>query len=224
VNNYELVIEEKSKEINELTVKLQNFELTAKSLENKNIQELHEQLKLKDEKVSNLQKELEESTTKMQEYKLILTKFEEVEDLQNLLIQENGQLKKQVTEQQIKLHDLELQAQQQNKEELTSLLMTNKKLKEIEDFTKKLMLLMDANIKGEELPIELVLQHNRKVQDGLTKHQKLSLQNELKNSTIKSLASQNLTMTEDLSKCYIKYMDKLCEFYAVKYGSECNIQ
>jgi len=160
----------------------------------------------------------------MEEYKLVLTKFEEVEDLQNMLIQENSQLKKQVTEQQIKLQDLELQSQQQNKEELTALLMTNKKLKEVEDFTKKLMLVMDANIKGEELPIELVLQHNRKINDALTKHQKLSLQNELKNSTIKSLASQNLTMTENLSKCYVKYMDKICEFYAVKYGSECNLQ
>jgi len=83
---------------------------------------------------------------------------------------------------------------------------------------------MDANLKGEELPIELVLQHNRKIQDGLTKHQKMSLQNELKNSTIKSLASQNLTNAEDISKSYVKYMDKICEFYAMKYGSECNFQ
>jgi len=44
---------------------------------------------------------------------MIITKLEEVEDLQNMLIQENGQLKKQVTEQQVKLHDMELQAQQQ---------------------------------------------------------------------------------------------------------------
>jgi len=112
----------------------------------------------------------------------------------------------------------------QNKEELTSLLLTNKKLKEIEDFTKKLMLVMEANIKGEELPIELVLQHNRRVQEGLTKHQKMMLQNELKDSTIKSLTLQNLALTEDLSKCYVKYMDKICELYAVKYGNECNLQ
>jgi len=53
------VIEEKNKEINELNMKLQNFELDAKSLENKTIQELNERLKSKDEQVSNLQKELE---------------------------------------------------------------------------------------------------------------------------------------------------------------------
>ena len=53
------MIEEKNKEINELNMKLQNFELDAKSLENKTIQELNERLKSKDEQVSNLQKELE---------------------------------------------------------------------------------------------------------------------------------------------------------------------
>ena len=53
------MIEEKNKEINELSLKLQNFELDAKSLENKTIQELNDRLKSKDEQVSNLQKELE---------------------------------------------------------------------------------------------------------------------------------------------------------------------
>ncbi len=113
VTNYEGVIEEKNQEINDLTLKLKNFQISAQSLENKNIEALNEQLKSKDEEILGLEKELEESAQKMEEFKLILTKFEEVEDLQNKLIEENAYLKKQTNEQQIKIIDLETQARQQ---------------------------------------------------------------------------------------------------------------
>lgn len=113
MNSYESVMEEKNKEIHDLTMKLKNFQLDAQSLENKNIEMLNEQLKSKDEKILSLQKELEDSAQKMEEYKLIITKLEEVEDLQNRLIEENAQLKKQTNEQQIKIIDLETQARQQ---------------------------------------------------------------------------------------------------------------
>jgi len=108
------------------------------------------------------------------------------------------------------------------KEELPTLFLTNKKLKEIDDYAKRLMTISESAIKGEEPPIELILKHNRG-KDNLG-HQRKVQDHELKGATIKALNQQNLALSETLHQTYTSYMDRLCENYALKYGNDCNLQ
>lgn len=45
------------------------------------------------------------------------------------------------------------------------LVSSTTKLKDIEDNSSKLVSLLEASIKGEDLPIELILKHNRKLKN-----------------------------------------------------------
>ena len=105
---------------------------------------------------------------------------------------------------------------------MPTLFLTNKKIKEIDDFAKRLMTISEAAIKGDEPPIEMILKHNRG-QDNLGR-QKTVKDSELKGLTIKTLNQQNLALSEGLYQTYTKYMDRLCENYAMKYGNDCNLQ
>lgn len=100
----------------------------------------------------------------------------------------------------------------------------NKKLKDVEDYAKRLMAILEAAIKGEEPPIELILKHNRGAQESINKYNKKLQDNDLKDVTIRHLTQQNLNIVEALHQSYIDYMNKICDNYAIRYGNDCNMQ
>jgi hypothetical protein len=100
------------------------------------------------------------------------------------------------------------------------LLSASRKLKEIDDYAKKLVKIMQSVLKGDEPPIELILKHNR----GLKDKDKLSTESEFRGLTIKQLTQQNLGVIDGLHRSFVQCMDEICDSYALKYGNECNVQ
>lgn len=98
----------------------------------------------------------------------------------------------------------------------------NKKLKDIDEYAKKLLAIVEATLKGEELPIEMILKHNRG-QETTNRYRKYN-ENDNKEYTIKQLIQQGLVVVETLHRTYGDCMDKLCETYVAKYGNDCNLQ
>lgn len=98
--------------------------------------------------------------------------------------------------------------------------LTSKKLKEIEEYSRRLIKILQAAIAGDEPPIELILKHNRAIRE----KSQLQHESDLKAMTLKQLSQQNMLIIENLHNSFIVCMDQICDSYAVKYGNECNVQ
>lgn len=102
---------------------------------------------------------------------------------------------------------------------------TNRKLKDINDYTKRLVDFLEALCKGQEPPIELFLRHNRGLRlMSSGKFDKQALEKELRNMNLRELSRSNLAVVDVVQSTYVDCMDRMCETYAVRYGSECSVQ
>ena len=102
---------------------------------------------------------------------------------------------------------------------------TNKKLKDINDYTRRLVEFLEALSKGEEPPIELFLKHNRGLRIiNSGKYGGKTQEYEYRQMTIKELSQSNLAVVEVVQNTYIDCMDRMCETYAMRYGNECSVQ
>lgn len=166
---------------------------------------------------------------KNSEYTLIEKKIVELGEMQEKLIIENDSLKEKLLAKTVKESDEEamyfavkdyLFSYFQNKDVSGQLLLASKKLKEIDEYTKRLIKILQAAVSGQEPPIELILKHNR-----ATRERELhQAEHEFKSMTVKQISGSNMTLIENLHKGLILCMDEICDTYAIKYGNECNVQ
>lgn len=99
------------------------------------------------------------------------------------------------------------------------MIATTKKVREAEEHSKKLITMLQSSVKGEEVPIEMILKHNRNKDNN-----KPINENELKKMTLQELTQRNLNSVDALNRGFVQCMDQICDEYATKYGSECNVQ
>lgn len=112
-----------------------------------------------------------------------------------------------------------------DREAIEEMTETNKKLKEVNDYTKRLTDFLEAISKGDEPPIELFLRHNRGLRNIFSgKNDKKTLENDSREANIKKLSQANLAVVEVVQSTYVDCMDRMCETYALRYGNECSLQ
>jgi hypothetical protein len=95
----------------------------------------------------------------------------------------------------------------------------SKKLREADEHSRKLMKMLHSSVRGEEVPIEIILKHNRTKETA-----KGANDNELRKLPVKDLTQHNLNAIDELNRNFVQCMDQICDEYASKYGNECNVQ
>lgn len=155
----------------------------------------------------------------MLEYTIIDKKILELEEMQNHLIEENDHLKETLGARQKPLKELERQGENIDRELINFTFSLRKKLLESDELSKCLISMLQAAIKDQELPIEIILKHNR-----AKGKEKAINENELKALTLRELNQQNLNMCDGINRFFQQSMDQICDDYAAKYGNQCNVQ
>ena len=103
-------------------------------------------------------------------------------------------------------------------------MISNKKLTEAEELSKKLMKIMQSAIRGDEPPLESMLKHHKGIKDRKSiEYDKYNITNN-NNQNLKQVCQKNFNLIESLHKSFLECMDDTCDCYAQKYGNECNLQ
>lgn len=162
----------------------------------------------------------------------LLNENESLKKLTEKLSEENQSLRMQMSLETEKLsetaaslnnrprlnHSLDKEEESGLTDAVLGLMESTQKLTEIEEFSTKLVQIVKSIIKGEEPPIELILQHNRGAQSK-TPSEPLR-KNCGKREFILLIRENNLTLNR-VYGTFQRCMDTVCELYAIKYGISC---
>lgn len=100
---------------------------------------------------------------------------------------------------------------------MNSITDATNQLKDLEEFSKRLVEVVKSIIKGQDPEIQLILKHNRNSRNIAQK----SKEDEFTMRMLKQRAQENLNSVNNVYVAFSTCMDTICDLYAMKYGLGC---